>query len=157
VLIVEDSVDDAELLARDLRRGGFALEYERVDTGPAMEEALQRRKWDLVASDHSMLQFDSIAALNVLKASGSDIPFIIVSGTIGEERAVQAMKAGASDYLVKGHLGRLIPVIQRELADVEGRRARRVAELALRDREQHAVLELASACEATLQPQPESP
>jgi sigma-B regulation protein RsbU (phosphoserine phosphatase) len=67
---------------------------------------------------------------NVLKASGTDIPFIIVSGTIGEERAVQAMKAGASDYLVKGRLGRLIPVIQRELADVESRRARRVAELA---------------------------
>ncbi len=151
VLIVEDSADDAELLARELRRGGYALEFDRVETGAAMEEALQRQTWDLVASDHSMLQFDSTAALNVLKSSGADIPFIIVSGTIGEERAVQAMKAGASDYLVKGHLGRLIPVVQRELADAATRRARRVAELALRDREQHAVLELAAAYEATLE------
>src|SRR5687768_11157723 len=126
VLIVEDSADDAELLVRELRRGGYAIEFERVDTGPAMQEALARHTWDLVASDHSMLQFDSHAALDVLKSSGADIPFIIVSGTIGEERAVQAMKAGASDYLVKGHLGRLIPVVQRELADVESRRARRV-------------------------------
>jgi putative two-component system response regulator len=151
VLIVEDSADDAELLARELRRGGYALEFERVDSGPAMAEALARQTWDLVASDHSMLQFDSNAALNVLKSSGADTPFIIISGTIGEERAVQAMKAGASDYLVKGHLGRLIPVVQRELADVESRRARRTAELALRDREQHAVLELAAAYEATLE------
>ena len=151
VLIVEDSADDAELLARELRRGGYDLEFELVDSGPAMEEALARQTWDLVASDHSMLQFDSNAALNVLKSSGADTPFIIISGTIGEERAVQAMKAGASDYLVKGHLGRLIPVVQRELADVESRRARRAAELALRDREQHAVLELAAAYEATLE------
>ena len=77
VLIVEDSPDDAELLARELRKGGYDLEFERVDTGPAMEKALARHTWDLVASDHSMLQFDSVAALNVLKASGADIPFII--------------------------------------------------------------------------------
>jgi putative two-component system response regulator len=151
VLIVEDSPDDAELLVWELRRGGYAIEFERVDSASAMAEALARGKWDLVASDHSMLQFDSTAALKVLQAFGADIPFIIVSGTIGEERAVQALKAGASDYLVKGHLGRLIPVVQRELADVEARRARRSAELALRDREQHAVLELAAAYEATLE------
>jgi putative two-component system response regulator len=151
VLFVEDSPDDAELLARELRKGGYDLEFERVDTGPAMEEALARHTWDLVVSDHAMLQFDSMAALNVLKASGADTPFIIISGTIGEERAVQAMRAGASDYLVKGHLKRLIPVVQRELADMESRRARRAAELALRDREQQAVLELAAAYEATLE------
>ena len=151
VLMVEDSADDADLIARELRRGGYDLEFERVDTAPAMEAALTRHAWDLVMSDHSMLQFDSNAALNILKSSGADIPFIIISGTIGEERAVQAMKSGASDYLVKGHLARLIPVVQRELADVAGRRARRAAELALRDREQHAVLELAAAYEATLE------
>ena len=151
VLIVEDSPDDAELLAREIRRGGYALEFERVDTGPAMEQALARHSWHLVTSDHAMARFDANAALNILKSSGVDIPFIIISGTMGEELAVTAMKAGASDYLVKGHLGRLIPVIQRELADVESRRGRRAAEQALRDGEQHAVLELAAAYEATLE------
>ena len=151
VLIVEDSADDAELLAGELRRGGYDLQFERVDSRQSMVEALSRQTWDLVASDHAMMQFDSDAALDILKASGADIPFLIVSGTIGEERAVQAMKAGASDYIVKGHLARLIPVVQRELADVEARRARHAAEQALRDREQHAVLELAAAYEATLE------
>ncbi len=96
VLIVEDSADDAELLVRELQRGGYGPVSERVETTAAMQAALVRQTWDLVVSDHSVLQFDSLAALNVLKASGADIPFIIVSGTIGEELAVQAMKAGAS-------------------------------------------------------------
>jgi len=152
VLIVEDSADDAELLVRELQRGGYGPVCERVDTAEAMQAALAQQTWDLVVSDHSMLQFDSLAALNVLmKASGTDIPFIIVSGTIGEELAVQAMKAGASDYLVKGRLARLIPVVGRELADARERRARRAAEQALRDRERQAVLELAVAYEATLE------
>ena len=151
VLIVEDSADDAELLVRELQRGGYGPVCERVETAAAMQAALAQQTWDLVVSDHSVLQFDSLAALNVLKASGTDIPFIIVSGTIGEERAVQAMKAGASDYLVKGKLARLIPVVARELGDAQERRARRAAEQALRDREQQAVLELAAAYEATLE------
>jgi putative two-component system response regulator len=151
VLIVEDSADDAELLVRELQRGGYEPVCERVETTAAMQAALARQTWDLVVSDHSVLQFDSLAALNVLKASGADIPFIIVSGTIDEERAVQAMKAGASDYLVKGKLARLIPVVGRELADAQQRRARRAAEQAPRDREQQAVLELAAAYEATLE------
>lgn len=151
VLIVEDSADDAELLVRELQRGGYGPTVERVDTAAAMQAALARQTWDLVVSDHSVPQFDSSAALALLKASGTDIPFIIVSGTIGEERAVQAMKAGASDYLVKGQLARLIPVIGRELAEAQQRRARRAAEQALRDREQQVVLELAAAYEATLE------
>ena len=151
VLIVEDSADDAELLVRELRRGGYAPVCERVETAAEMEAALAQQTWDLVVSDHSVLQFDSVAALNVLKASGTDIPFIIVSGTIGEELAVQAMKAGASDYLVKGKLARLIPVVGRSLSDAQERRARRAAEQVLRDREQRAVLELAAAYEATLE------
>jgi len=151
VLIVEDSADDAELLVHELHRGGYEAVCQRVETIGAMQAALAGQTWDLVVSDHSVLQFDSRAALNVLKASGADIPFIIVSGTIGEERAVQAMKAGASDYLVKGKLARLIPVVGRELADAQERRARRAAEQALRDREQQAVLELAAAYEATLE------
>jgi len=151
VLIVEDSAEDAELLLHELQRGGYEPVCERVETTAAMQAALGRQTWDLVVSDHSVLQLDSLGALNVLKASGADIPFIIVSGTIGEERAVQAMKAGASDYLVKGKLARLIPIVGRELADAQERRARRAAEQALRDREQHAVLELAAAYEATLE------
>ena len=151
LLVVEDSADDAELLVRELQRGGYAAICERVETTAAMGAALARQAWDLVISDHSVLQFDSLAALTVLKASGADIPFIIVSGTIGEEQAVEAMKAGASDYLVKGKLARLIPVVGRELADAEQRRARRAAEQALREREQQAVLELAAAYEATLE------
>jgi response regulator RpfG family c-di-GMP phosphodiesterase len=151
VLIVEDSPDDAELLVRELRRGGYDPVFERVETAAAMEAALARESWDLVVSDHSMLQFDSLAALSVLKASHVDIPFIIVSGTIGEELAVETMKAGAHDYLVKGRLARLIPVVARELGDAEVRRERRAAEYATRDREQLAVLELAAAYEATLE------
>jgi len=151
VLIVEDSEDDAELLARELRRGGYAPSYERVDTAEAMDAALSRQACDIVVSDHSMVKFDSDAALSVLKASNVDAPFIIVSGTIGEEQAVQAMKAGASDYLTKGHLARLVPVVRRELADFETRRARDAAERALRDQELQSVLELTAAYEATLE------
>lgn len=151
VLIVEDSGDDAQLLVHELRRGGYRPVCDRVDTAAAMQAALAQQTWDLVVSDHSMLQFDSLAALNVVKASGTDIPFIIVSGTIGEELAVQAMKAGASDYFVKGKLARLIPVVGHELAAAQERRARRAAEQALRDREQQAVLELAAAYEESLE------
>jgi response regulator RpfG family c-di-GMP phosphodiesterase len=151
VLIAEDSEDDAWLLVHELRRGGYGPAWERVETAAAMQAALARQTWDLVVSDHSMLQFDSLAALNVLQASGTDIPFVIVSGTIGEEQAVAAMKAGASDYLVKGKLARLVPVIARELADAQSRRARRVAERVLRDHAQQGVLELAAAYEATLE------
>jgi cyclic di-GMP phosphodiesterase len=151
VLIVEDSEDDAELLVRELRRGGYAPECERVETAAAMRTALAGLSWDLVVSDHSVLQLNSFEALEILKASGVEIPFVIVSGTIGEERAVQAMKAGAADYLVKGQLARLTAIVGRALAEAEERRARRAAEQTLRDREQQAVLELASAYEATLE------
>lgn len=151
VLIVDDSADDAELLVRELRRGGYAPDSERVDTASAMQVALARQSWDLVVSDHSMPQFDSLAALDVLKASGTEVPFIIVSGTIGEERAVEAMKAGASDYFVKGKSARLVPAVARELADAQERRARHAAEHALREREQQTIVELAAAYESTLE------
>jgi len=150
VLIVEDSEDDAELLMHELRAGGYEPVYKRVETAGEMQSALAEQAWDVVVSDHSVRQFDSHTALHTLKASGLDIPFIIVSGTIGEEQAVKAMKAGASDYLVKGRLARLIPVIERELADAQVRQARHAAERVLRDREQQAALELASAYETTL-------
>jgi two-component system, NarL family, sensor histidine kinase UhpB len=133
VLLVEDSEDDALLLLRRLRRGGYDPIWERVDTAPTMEAALEARSWDLVISDHSMPAFSSSAALELLRRKGfEDLPFIIVSGQIGEDAAVAAMKAGAHDYLMKDDLGRLNSAIERELREAEVRRERRRAEVALR-------------------------
>ena len=129
VLLVEDSEDDALLLLRELRRGGYDAVHERVDTARAMEAALDGREWDLVISDHSMPAFSSSAALELLRGKGfGDLPFIIVSGQIGEQVAVEAMKAGAQDYLMKDNLARLNTAIERELREAEGRRERRRAE-----------------------------
>jgi two-component sensor histidine kinase/CheY-like chemotaxis protein len=128
ILIVEDSEDDALLLLRELRRGDYELTFARVDTPEAMQEALEREKWDLVISDYSMPQFSAPAALEVLQKSGRDLPFIIVSGTIGEDSAVAAMKSGAHDYLIKGKLARLLPAVERELREAQIRRERRKAQ-----------------------------
>src|SRR5918997_692395 len=129
VLFVEDSENDALLLLRELRRGGYEPRSRRVDTAGDMEAALGEEDWDLVISDHSMPSFDSLAALNLLRDRGfPDLPFIIVSGRIGEDAAVSAMKAGAHDYLMKDNLARLNSAIDRELRDAEVRRERRQAE-----------------------------
>src|SRR5262245_29229315 len=127
VLLVEDDEDDAALIARELRRGDFAPVVERVETDAAMRTALAR-PWDIVISDYALPRFSGLAALALLRASGADIPFIVVSGAIGEDVAVAAMKAGAHDYLMKGHLARLVPAIQRELREADERRQRRLAE-----------------------------
>jgi PAS domain S-box-containing protein len=131
VLFIEDSEDDTALMVRELRRSGYEPIYERVENAEAMQTALARQTWDIVISDYSMPHFDALAALALLQASGLDLPFIIISGTIGEERAVAIMKAGAHDYLMKDRLARLTPVIVRELREVEVRRERRQAEEAL--------------------------
>ena len=129
VLLVEDSEDDALLLVRSLRRGGYDPIWERVDTAVAMEAALDGRGWDLVISDHGMPAFDSLAALGLLRRMGFvDLPFIIVSGQIGEDAAVAAMRAGAHDYLMKDNLARLNSAIERELREADVRRERRQAE-----------------------------
>src|SRR5919107_1593083 len=133
VLLVEDSEDDALLLVRRLRKGGYDPTWERVDTPADMEAALDGAGWDLVISDHSMPAFSSSAALELLRRKGfEDLPFIIVSGQIGEDAAVAAMKAGAHDYLMKDNLARLNSAIERELREAEVRRERRRAETALR-------------------------
>src|ERR687897_259718 len=133
VLLVEDSEDDVLLLVRMLRRGGYDLTWERVETAAAMEAALAGRSWDLVISDHSMPAFSSLAALELLRSKGFvDLPFIIVSGQIGEDAAVAAMKAGAHDYLMKDNLARLNSAIEREIREAEVRRERRWTETALR-------------------------
>jgi len=130
-LIVEDVEDDALLLVDHLENSGFRLDWERVDTEPALREALQRH-WDIVFSDYSMPRFSGTRALAVVRESDPDLPFIFVSGTIGEDIAVEAMKAGAQDYVMKGGLARLSPAIDRELREAVLRRERRRAEESLR-------------------------
>ena len=138
VLMVEDSEDDELLLLRALRRGSYEPTAERVETAAAMKAALDGGEWDLVLSDYSMPYFSAPAALALLQESGLDLPFIIVSGAIGEETAVEAMRVGAHDYVSKDNLARLIPAIERELRDVEVRRERQRAEDALRESERRA-------------------
>jgi len=132
VLLIEDREDDALLVLRDLRRNGFEVRHMRVDTAPAMEAALQQHEFDIVLSDFSMPSFSAPAALEVLKASGRDVPFIIVSGTVGEDVAVTALKAGAHDFLPKHNLNRLVPALERELREAAVRRERRALEQQLR-------------------------
>jgi DNA-binding NtrC family response regulator len=128
VLNVEDSEDDTILLLRELRRGGYDPTYERVDTPETMTAALAEQTWDVVICDYNMPHFSASAALTLLKKNGLDLPFIILSGSIGEETAVAAMKAGAHDYIMKGNPARLIPAIERELSEAEVRRERKRAQ-----------------------------
>ena len=128
VLIIEDSEEDTQLLLRELRRGGYDVEAQRVETAEAMQSALMQRTWDVILSDYSLPKFSAPQALEVLKDSDWDLPFIIISGTIGEENAVNALKAGANDFLVKGKFARLGPVIDRELREAEIHRDRKRAE-----------------------------
>ena len=132
MLIVEDSPTDAKLVMRELRRGGRAVESRRVETALDMREALNTETWDLVISDWSMPHFSALEALALLKRTGKDLPFIIVSGTVGEDSAVEGMRSGAHDYLLKDRLTRLLPAIERELRERDTRAARARAEEALR-------------------------
>ena len=127
-LIVEDSDDDTELLLHELRRSGYEPFHVRVDTPQAMQSELTVRPWDIVFSDFTMPHFNAFDALALLRSTGLDLPFIIVSGTIGEDRAVTAMKAGAHDYILKGYLKRLVPAVERELREASMRQERRQAE-----------------------------
>lgn len=131
VLIVDDSENDALLLVYELKRGGFAPIVERVETAEAMEAALSNKKWDVVLCDYHMPRFSAFEALEILKKQGIDIPFIIVSGAVGEETAVAAMKAGAHDYIMKDNLTRLVAAIERELEEAKIRHKQRETELQL--------------------------
>jgi two-component system, cell cycle sensor histidine kinase and response regulator CckA len=128
VLIVEDSPDDTTLLLLELEGGGYAPLFERVDTATAMQTALAKQPWDIIIADYSMPHFSALAALQLLQDSGLDLPFIIVSGAIGEDTAVAAMKAGAHDYLMKDNLTRLVPAVERELREAQVRQQRTQAE-----------------------------
>jgi PAS domain S-box-containing protein len=131
VLVVEDSESDAELLLRELRRGGYDVTHRRVDTAKTMRDALVTEPWDVILSDFNLPDFDAVGALRTLAATDLDVPFIIVSGTIGEETAVAALHAGAGDFLLKGKLARLIPAIERGLRNRRDRDAHREAQRAL--------------------------
>src|SRR5215470_6560356 len=132
VLVVEDSADDAELVIRELRRGGYEPEWRRVDTEPALVAALGEQHWDVITCDYVMPQLSAPTALRCIRESGLEVPVIIVSGQVDEAVAVTAMKSGAHDYVHKRRMARLVPAIARELADVEARRERRRAEEAAR-------------------------
>ena len=131
VLIVEDSEDDARLAMLMLRRGGFVPSWQRVQDAQSLRSALQRERWDAVLSDFRLPGFSGVDALRMFLESGLDMPFIFVSGTIGEETAVEAMKAGASDYVMKQNLARLAPVMERELQQAVIRAEHRRAQIEL--------------------------
>jgi PAS domain-containing protein len=131
VLLGEDNEDDAALLLNELRRGGYEPVFQRVDSPAVMHSALQQDIWDVVLTEWNLPHFNALFALEMLKSQGVDLPFIIVSGTIGEEAAALALKAGAHDLVCKQNLNRLNLIVERELREAEERRARRKAEAAL--------------------------
>jgi PAS domain S-box-containing protein len=132
VLIVEDSEDDARLIVRELERGGYEPDWERVETPEAMKKALAVSDWDVIVSDHRLPRFGSSEALAIRGQAGSGAPFVVVSGTIGEELAVAAMKAGAYDYVMKDNLARLCATVERGLKEAEERRERKRIEEEMR-------------------------
>jgi len=131
VLMVEDSKDDALLLAEELRAGGYEPIYTRVDTADAMRRALEAEPWEIVLADYYMPHFSGPEALRVLRESRLDIPYIVVSGTVTEQQAIDMMRDGASDFILKQRLGRLVPAIRRELREAQVRQERRHAQEAL--------------------------
>ena len=136
VLIVEDSEDDTKLVLEELKQRGYNPVHRRVETPEEMKAALRQNEWDVVLSDYMMPRFSVPEAMDLIRKAGLDIPFIIVSGNIGEEIAVAAMKAGAHDYLMKDNLSRLSPAIQREMQDATRRREHRRADEELRNSRQ---------------------
>ena len=151
-LLIEDSPDEAELVLLELKRAGFAVTWERVDTEPALRAAIGARSWDVVISDFAMPGFDGLAAFRIVNERAADVPFIFVSGVLGEERAVEAMRKGARDYVLKGNLRRLTAAVSRELEEAEQRRQRRQAEQALEveERRYRSIFESAAVALAEL-------
>jgi len=134
-LLIEDSEDDALLLVRHLARGGYDVQWDRIDTEEQVESAAETNHWDLVICDYSMPGFNGLEALKRFRSRGSDTPFIFVSGTIGEDAAVTALRQGAQDYVMKDNLSRLVPAVNRELQDARDRRERRNLEKQVRQLE----------------------
>jgi len=125
LLLIEDSEEDAALLLLELRRGGYTVVHTRVQTAEELEQALEGGPWDVIIADYSLPRFDGLAAFSRVQRRGLDVPFLIVSGAIGEDTAVAAMKAGVHDFLLKDRLARLAPAVARELREAQGRAERR--------------------------------
>ena len=140
LLMIEDNPDDEALVLRAIRKGGFNVEHVRVENSGDLLKVLRNKDWDIVLSDYQMPEFNGLVALKIVKDRNKDLPFIIVSGTIGEEVAVEAMRSGAQDYLMKDNLTRLVPAIRRELVDADERRALREAQQTLRHQAYHDIL-----------------
>jgi two-component system cell cycle sensor histidine kinase/response regulator CckA len=135
VLIVEDSEEDCALLLRALRQGGYDVSHKCVDAAQELHNMLREHKWDVIISDFSMPGFSGISALSIVREKDPDVPFIFVSGAIGEDDAVDAMRGGAQNYVLRGNLARLLPAIDREMVDAEMRREHRRSEQKLRQLE----------------------
>lgn len=136
LLIVEDSEDDALMALRELKKAGYDITSERVESADALKDVLEKQEWDIIISDYAMPHFNGMDALEIYKKTGIDIPFIIVSGRIGEETAVELMKAGAHDYIMKSNMLRLAPAIERELNDANTRRQHKQAQIELIESEE---------------------
>ena len=141
ILHVEDSLSDAALTERSLTRAGYDVYSERVVNAPEMLAALAKQSWDLIIADYRLPEFDAPSALSLLQQSGRDIPFIVVSGAMGDELAVAIMRSGAQDYLLKTDLARLAPAVEREIGDARTRRGREQAERALNESEERFTLQ----------------
>jgi signal transduction histidine kinase len=135
VLSIEDVEAETLLVMDELRRAGYQPSWARVDSARSMAQALERQPWDVAISDHPLTHFNAFDALALLRENQLDLPFIVVSGRIGEDTAVQVMKSGAHDCIMKDCLPRLVPAIERELREAEGRRERRRTEAALQESE----------------------
>jgi PAS domain S-box-containing protein len=135
LLIVEDSEFDAQMMVSMLRKGGYEVSFQRIETAEQMRAALNEGSWDIILADYNLPEFNALSALAILQQSGLDLPFLIVSGGIGEDIAVAAMKAGAHDYLMKGNLNRLAPAVERELREAANRSGQREAKRQLLESE----------------------
>jgi signal transduction histidine kinase len=148
VLIVEDSEDDAKLAVLQLRRAGLELVTERVETEEGLKRALDGRHWDVVLSDYSLPAFSGKVALDVVRSCGHDVPFIIVSGSLGEDKAVEMMKAGAHDFFAKSDLAKLAPAVEREVREAAQRRVRNAERKHAEEERRRLMLELREAVSA---------
>lgn len=140
VLLVEDSETDAILILRELQKAGYSPALRRVETREDMTSALNHEAWDVILCDHALPQFNSAQALSLVRTLAHNLPFIIVSGHIGEDAAVAAMKSGADDYVMKSNLKRLVPVLEREIRDAKERVERKRAEEELRKKEEELLV-----------------
>ena len=134
-LMIDDSEDDVLLTIRELKKGGYQPVYERIETAADMKKALREKQWDIILCDYKMPTFDAPSAIALFKEFHLDIPFIVISGTIGEETAIECMRSGAHDYFMKGKLSRLCPAVDRELEEARVRIKQKQAEEALKKSE----------------------